>query len=326
MAGIVGTTIGGIFALAIIIIGASLLLPLYKDTTAAVTQAQTQDAETKAVSDKPQKGERVCDLKLEFTGALDLKRSSINPFEKYFTTNLIVYVNEKDPLLLDLLRVGYSDRIKSGGTFSSTTTSGSTTSSSSSSSTTKTSTTSGSSTDSTITVTREALKNFKYTWLAGSCYNKGSSTPASFIQGLSFIEKIQNQDADKLQQLSEKEIELLNINANDLQTLSFEQEKDLKQLQELDFNGIAVGDSFTVQISGTNINEKALTDSLGNIVWEKRIEIPDGSQISIPYKWQVFFVLNDVKAQDYIIEFVAKEKSINEQPANEPIFYKVLMP
>ena len=324
--GIVGNAVGGIFAIAIIIIGASLLLPLYKDTTAAVTQAQTAEAEKNAAADKATKGERICDLRLEFQGELDLKRSDV--FNTLLGTNFIVYINEKDPLLLNPLRIGFSDRISSGGT-SPSTTSGS--SSSSSSSTTKT-TTSGSSTSSSdgFTVKRDTIKNFKYTWLAGSCYNKGASTPASFIQGLSFIDKIQNQDADKFQNLSEEEIQILNdIQGDELATLSFEDKLRLKEFPSLylsNLSGLSYGDSFSVQISELNKDEKALSDSLGNIVWEKRIEIADGHQIVLPYKWQVFFVLNDVKAQDYIIEFVAKEKSINEQPANEPVFYKVLTP
>ena len=104
-----------------------------------------------------------------------------------------------------------------------------------------------------------------------------------------------------------------------------------KIYEEADFNRIIEikereAKRVKIFLSEINQNEKAMTDAIGNIVWSKRIEIPDGSQISIPYKWQVFFALNDVKAQDYIIEFFAKEKSINEQPSNEPVYYKVAKP
>lgn len=98
----------------------------------------------------------------------------------------------------------------------------------------------------------------------------------------------------------------------------------LTEAKQLDVSGIALGDSFTMKISGESDDGRLLIDKFGRTAWEKRVDVPDGSQIKIPYGFSVRYTLDDVVFDDYELKVQAVAKSINNMPANQPYIYHVV--
>jgi len=97
-------------------------------------------------------------------------------------------------------------------------------------------------------------------------------------------------------------------------------------LNTLDISGFALGDSFTLKLSGLNQDEKYLVDGNDNIEWKKKIIVKDGDAITVPYAFSHEFVLSDVKADNYTLKLVAENKQLNDGLSNSSVEYKVFAP
>lgn len=98
------------------------------------------------------------------------------------------------------------------------------------------------------------------------------------------------------------------------------------EFNTLDVSGIAIGDSFTLKIEGVNQQGKLLVDSSKRITWEKRITIPDGTQITIPYAFNHLFVINDVVGDNYTLKITAIDKQLNALDSNAFIEHRIFSP
>lgn len=124
-----------------------------------------------------------------------------------------------------------------------------------------------------------------------NCFTIGGNSLTGFLGGLSIVDRIQQ-----------------------------------TQFNTLDVSGIALGDSFTIKIEGENQSGKLLVDSQKRISWQKRINIPDGTQITIPYAFNHLFVLNDVVADNYILKITAVDKQLNAGGSNSFTEFRIFAP
>jgi len=97
-------------------------------------------------------------------------------------------------------------------------------------------------------------------------------------------------------------------------------------LTTLDISGWALGDSFTLKLSGENQEGLYLVDGNDEIEWKKKIIVKDGDAITIPYAFSHEFVLSDVKADNYTLKLVAENKQLNDGLSNSFVEYKVFSP
>ena len=88
---------GLVLGIAVIAIALVILVPLFNDSFASVTEQFYQKVESDTIGKKAVAGDTVCDLKITFYGELDFANQDgrttliANPFE----TNLVVFMNEK---------------------------------------------------------------------------------------------------------------------------------------------------------------------------------------------------------------------------------------